>query len=37
MKEKGTRDLAWGRHQETTQDERVMVIALYDDAGMTWA
>ena len=35
MKEKGTR--AVGRRGETTRDERIKVITLRDEAGLTWA
>ena len=38
MKQKGTRENAppGTRHTETTQDERIRVISLRDDAGLIW-
>ena len=38
MKQKGTHENAPPgiRHTETTQDERIRVISLHDDAGLSW-
>ena len=38
MKQKGTRENAppGTRHTETTRDERIRVVSLRDDAGLSW-